>query len=1360
MRLHSRPICLDNAPEFRIMKRFNRNISNDRTVCGTRTRPESLGVFFRMGVIMAISRFPRIHTFSSMQRSSEHRSFSQCVAAVVGALLLTLLLASSASAQLYTGSVAGTVTDPSGAVVAGAQVQAVDEGKGFVFTATADSAGRYVIRQLPPAKYTISATAAGFSTERKTGITLDVNQNASVDFALKVGGSATIVDVTAGAVELQTEDAVTGQVIDRTFVNNLPLVNRNAFDLVFLAPGLVHTNVETSANSTGVNFNSAGSRNSTADVLVDGASATNFEQNSGIQNVIYEPPVDSIQEFKVQQSNFSAEFGFAASTVVNLVTRSGTNSFHGELYEFWRNQILDANDWFSDQAGSPIPALRRNQFGGTFGGPIKKNKTFFFFDYEGLREHDANSRNFGVPTPCERGDAACGGIQALGNFGELCTLQGGTFDNTGACSNPGGQLWDPYSGVFDNAGCPNNCDDPYGAGAKRGTFIPFNNLAAYTSAGAAGAPLPQVAGNLIDPLAKNLLLLFPKANLPVTSLAGAQQNNFFVNGINTNSDNKLDIKIDHRFNDANLFSGKYSLEKGNGHGLNCFGNFADPCTAGPSDSKHQVLALNYTRTISPKLLFNLTYGYLRGFDFSHGIGADYNNFSSLLSGIGVPNELEQTGVTAVPFINLNNPGNYNTTIGGQPFAILREGQDTHTVAGTVSWLRGNHELKFGGEFRMHRINFVQPGWPAGEFDFDFTPTSQFANAGDKNAGGDELASFLMGVGPSGGSAGGGCTPCFRGFDEAVSTQSFRWATFVQDNFRVTPKLTLNMGLRYELSLPRTERYNKMDWLDPKLVSPVQFATAPTFVGGNQNIPAGASIPSVLRGGERFVGVGGNSRSNYYADYKNIQPRFGFAYQLPHEAVVRGGYGIFFSTPRNGASGTGPWGFQGFDIQPPWISVQTSTVQGLQNAIPCCTLSNPAPNGVPQPPGSALGALNDIGFAAVGPVPAISLNTPYEQTWSFELEKAMPGKVIVDATYLGKKGTHLYLGGFRELNHLGPWVEKLTPGQIQQLTVRDQPNPFFCASPPCSPANDFITSPNSGLSSQVISEFQLLLPFPQFTGFQGDSPPIANSIYHALQIRAQKAFANGLQFLVSYSFSKSIDDASATDDSLSFYGGGTTGGSTLAVQDPNNLAPERSLSVFDIPHDLQFSYVYALPIGHGKRFGGSMNGILDAIIGGWQTNGNWVFQSGRPILPLQGSGNAIPTYGLRPSLVGSLRRSSLSPENSTIAACQLTPNPAQCGYFVSGALVSTADFTLGSAPRTLGSVRQPSTKIVNLAVFKEFPMARLREGMRLEFRAEAFNAFNHPQFAGPDSDVSSGNFGQISSLVAPPRQMQLGLKLYF
>jgi hypothetical protein len=1269
--------------------------------------------------------------------------------AVVAFLLLVL---PSAKAQLYTGSVSGVVADPSKAVVPGASVSLRDVDKGFVYKAKTDQEGRYVLRNIPPGNYTLTAEAPNFESERREGITLDVNQNISFDFSLKVGVASVVVNVTATGVHLGTEDAVTGQVVDRKFINDLPLVGRNTLDLTFLAPGVVPTNIPDALGGN-INFNSNGSRNMTADVLVDGASATNFEQNSGIQNLIYQPSVDAVQEFKVQQSNFSAEFGFAGATIVNMIIRSGTNSFHGGLYEFLRNQVFDSNEWFNKANGQSIPGLKLNDFGGTIGGPIKKDKTFFFFDYEGVRTRSFNSSTSGVPTLCERGDpsAVCPTLAqqglsspVLGDFEELCTLQGFSFDSAGNCSDPSGQLWDPYSGTFN------------GSTSQRTKIIPFNNLGTYTSA---GAGLPSGPGNLIDPLAKNLLLLFPKPNLPVGSLSDAQNNNFFVSGTNPSSNNQFDIKIDHRFSDSSLLSGKYSQRTGNSDGLNCFGNFADSCTAGPADSSAHLLAINFTRTITPTLLFNITYGYTRAFDFSHGVGANFPNFATDIQQLGVPSYLEQTGFLAVPFINLTS-GAYTTTIGGQPFAILREGQDVHTLGGWVSWVRGKHDLKFGAEGRLHRINFVQPGWPAGEFDFNFTGTSQLSNAGDQSTGGDDLASFLIGVGPPpNGSAPGGCTPCFRGFDNFVSTQSIRWATFVQDNYRVTPNLTLNLGIRYELSLPRTERYNRMNSLDPNLVSPIQYAQQPVLV---QPIP-GLTPVSVLHGGEVFPTS--NDRSNYSTFYKGIQPRFGFAFQLPHQAVLRGGYGIYFSTPRSGASGTGPWGFQGFDVQPPWLTVSSVNIN---DQIPCCRLNDPAPNGVPQPPGSLYGSSNDLGFAAVGPVKSISRNIPYEQAWSFGVQKELPGKILLDASYIGKKGTHLYLGGFREMNFLGPAFEKaLMSGQMTQgpngtissLITTDQPNPFYSAS--CTPTADprnpnFICNPDSSLSQQFVSRYQLQLPYPQFAGFQGDSPPIANSIYHAVQIRAERSFANGLEFLLTYTFSKSIDTASATDDSISWLGGGTTDGSTIGVQDPNNLRAERAVSVFDIPQVLQFSYIYELPLGRGKRFLNTSRPVVNAIVGGWQTSATWRFDNGRPILPVQSSGNPIPTYGQRPTLTAPLGRSSGSPENHVnLSTCTCT------SYFANpDALMPTADFTLGTAPRTISSVRQPGTRLVDMSLFKEIPMGLLHEGMHLEFRAEAFNVFNHPQFAGPSSNVVSGNYGLITRTISLPRELQLGLKLYF
>src|SRR6476620_4896091 len=418
------------------------------------------------------------------------------------------------TAQLYTGSISGTVTDTSSGAIPSAKLTLVDVDKGFSYTVTVDSEGRFIFRQVPPGTYNLTAEATSFQSQRKDAIKLDVSQNVSINFILKIGSATETVEVTASSVHLQTEDAVTGQVVNRKFVNDLPLVDRDFTNLAFLAPGITESNLDYARSANGgIKFYSNGGRNSTADVLIDGASATNFEQNSGIQNVPYVPSVDSVEEFKVQQSNFTAEFGFAGGTVVNVVTRSGSNQFHGSVYEFFRNSVMDANNWFSNKFGDPIPPLKRNDFGGTIGGPIKKDKTSFFFDYEGLRQRDFASATAGVPTECMRGTGGCPfGQQALGNFSEICTLKGATFDASGHCSDPAGQIWEPYTGVFNSDPAGDGSINP---GAVRSNPIPFNDLSAYVSpgnpnlAGTQFQPAAGVAGNLIDPVAANMLLLFP-----------------------------------------------------------------------------------------------------------------------------------------------------------------------------------------------------------------------------------------------------------------------------------------------------------------------------------------------------------------------------------------------------------------------------------------------------------------------------------------------------------------------------------------------------------------------------------------------------------------------------------------------------------------------------------------------------------------------------------------------------------------------------------------------------------------------------------------------------------------------------------
>src|SRR5271165_2585735 len=827
--------------------------------------------------------------------------------AVHSSVVLCLALAFwvlPATGQLYTGSIGGAVTDPSGAFVPRAHIVATDVDKGFAFQGATDSAGRYLLRNIPPATYYVSVEASGFERQRKDGVVITVNLNAEVNFSLKVGAPSQTVEVKASGVELQTQDAVTGQVIDRRAINNLPLVGRDVLQLTFLAPGIVSV-AEASRNDegfSGVNFNSNGGRNGTADVLMDGTSITNIEQNGGTNNVLRNPPVDSIEEFKVQQTNFSAEFGFAGGTVINAVTRSGSNAFHGSLHEFWRNQILDANDWFSDATGTPIQPLRRNQFGGTFGGPIRKNKTFFFFDYDGTRIRSFTSSGGAVPTLCERGDpsgncpiAAANGGNALGDFEETCTqgtdpVSGAplAFNASGECisTNPGlgetalqggasGQLWDPYSGL--------STVNSTGRFSTRQAFVPFNNLSVYTSSGLPGGP-----GNLIDPLAAKLFLLFPKPNL-AGSPTFQGGTNFSFAGVSPGSDDTFDIKIDHHFNDRNVVGVKYSHDKNSGNNPNCYGNFADPCSvSGPALSRTHLLAVNYTRTFSSTLLMNLAFGGSRNFAYGgEGIGAnigtskfqaDLNNLFSLpgqTCSIAAPSAtacfgaagLEEPGTlfNAVPNIVLS--GTYSSLGLGGTFFIIRQGQDTGSVADTFSWLHGKHEFKFGGETRLAQDNYVQPGAPAGQFNFSYNGTAQYTDAGNIDGtnsngapadGGDDLASMLAGVGDpiNGGPVPAGCFNgtggCFRGFNNFVSTENWRYAGFVNDNFHATSKLTLNLGLRYELSLPRTERYNRMEYLDPGKLSAIQYNPAQLAMINNFNntdlvtgVPGGPKSPNAL-----------------------------------------------------------------------------------------------------------------------------------------------------------------------------------------------------------------------------------------------------------------------------------------------------------------------------------------------------------------------------------------------------------------------------------------------------------------------------------------------------------------------------------
>lgn len=1229
------------------------------------------------------------------------QSIPKTVQRLLGAALAicALLCLPAAHAQLYTGSIAGTVKDPSGAFLANAQVKATDTEKGFEFSATSDSAGRYVIRALPPSNYAVTASAAGFKTQRKDGVRIDVNQNASVDFSMSVGTVAEIVDVRAGDVELQTEDAETGQVVNRRFINDLPLLDRNIETLTSLAPGVTEMNDSCPEPCIGTNFVSNGSRGASADFLLDGASATNSEPNGGITSVTYLPSPEAVEEFKVQQNNFSAEYGFSGASVVNVVSRSGTNKFHGSFYEFFRDDSLDANDWFANRNGDPIPPLRRHNFGGTIGGPIFKNKTFFFFDYDYRTETGASTANGGVPSDAER----------AGDFGELCAANGGTFNGSGRCSTDAGQIWDPYSGTFNGT-------------ITRSTFIPFNNIATYATP---GGPNPNVAGNLIDPVAQKMMGYFPEPNVT----GGSFLQNWFASGSNQSSNRQFDIKIDHRFSQNNLMSAKFAYQYNpTGGGLDCFKNFTDPCQGGPGWDNAHAFAINYPHTFSPTLLLTTTLGFTRG--VWHTDAYNPHGENDPLGTLGFPSYLEANGFKGVPaiFIDSYSPAGY-ANIGTDPYGNYRLGQDTGQLSATLDKIHGQHNIKFGFDSRIHQINYIQTNAPVGFFSFNTDATNACPDGQDL-CGGDSMASFMMGQ-MTQGCASNGCGS-YEEIQARPATTNYQYGFFAQDNWKVTPKLTLNLGLRYDVTLPRTDRFNHQNYFDPNATSPLN--------GGSLSYAdpvTGQPVNLALKGGEVFAAS--KQRTNYVTDWSDIQPRFGFAYQVVPNTVVRGGYGIYYGQSRSGVTGVVPYGGAGFNQYTNVITVNPNDL-----ATPFVNLDNPFKFGLIQPAGNSLGLLNDVGFGANGPIRTPGWNqTPYEQSWSFGVERELPSHVVINAEYIGKKGTHLPFTGSTQRNFLGPWVESLPVGDFTSNTPCQTGLSIAClSSAVANPFAGLISDPNSNIGSSFpnIQYYQLLLPFPQFTGVSTEPQLIANSIYHGLQLTAEKKYSNGLQLLATFVWSKSIDDASSGDTNVSW------AQSFDSLQDPNKPELERSLSTFDIPYVLQVSYSYDLPVGRGRAFLGNMPRWADLIIGGWKTNGLWRIADGRPLsFFLNDGGQPLPTYGSqRPNLVGTPERNHGS---------DWVDN-----YFVNNNVFQRPDpFTLGDAPRALGNVRSPWSFTADLSVGKQF---QIREEMNFEFRVEAKNALNHPVFGTPDTNVGDDTFGTINYTAIGPRQVQLGFKFTF
>ncbi|MES2220761.1 MAG: TonB-dependent receptor, partial [Acidobacteriota bacterium] len=664
--------------------------------------------------------------------------------------------------------------------------------------------------------------------------------------------------------------------------------------------------------------------------------------------------------------------------------------------------------------------------------------------------------------------------------------------------------------------------------------------------------------DLIDPVAQNMMNLFPQPNIQ----GGTIYDNWVASGSNKSVSNQFDIKIDQRFSQSNLLTGKFSHFWTHSTGYNCFQNYADPCAGGPNESPSYLFALNDTQTFSSTLLLDVTLGFTRGSEriSNYPPAGSPTPPADPLSTLGFPSYLADSGYIGVPSMFIG--GGYFSagyqSIGSDPYGNYKLGQDTGELTATLTKQLGRQELKFGFDGRLHQMNYIQTNAPNGQFDFGQHGTSQ-APGDVSQYGGDAMATFMLGYASDGG---------YYEIQDQNAQENYQFAGYVQDNWRATEKLTLNLGLRYDVTLPRTERHNRQNWFDPNAISPLQVPG----VG-----PNGGTGPLV--GGEVFASP--SQRKVNDTDWKDWQPRVGFAYQFSPKWVVRGGFGVYYSQNKSGVTGVAPYSSQGFNQY-----TQMVTTYQNDGATPYLRLSNPYPNGLIQPPGNSLGLLNDVGFGAVGPIRTIKV-TPSEYSWTLGIERQLPRNILVDVEYIGKKGNNLYFGGDNRLNILGPQVESYSLDQISQLNTYVD-NPFV----------GYITDPNSNLSQDQVQQLQLELPYPQFTSVTADYNPSASSIYNSLQVTTQKNFSNGLQFLVTYVWSKSIDDSSAPDDNTSWLGG------IISLQDPNKPYLERSLSSFDVPQTFQASYVYALPFGRGRRFMSNSSHLVDGLLGGWVTNGVW------------------------------------------------------------------------------------------------------------------------------------------------------------
>jgi hypothetical protein len=1225
--------------------------------------------------------------------------------------LLTLLGPTGIEAQADRGVIKGEVQDKQAGSVEGAQLTLRNEGTGVVATAKSGSSGEFSFVNLSPGIYALTTEAKGFSTSTQQHIAVDVGRTLALTVTLQPGEVRESVTVLANSAAVDTQTSDIGTIVTPQEIKDLPVPlsgdMRNPLSFVLLAPGV---NGSTPGATPDYRLHISGSSSYSNEVYIDGIPIVNTNLSGDISS--NHPPIDSISQFKIITNNASAQYGLS-SGIVSFAFNSGTNAYHGNLFEFLQNDALNATGFVANALGQKKAPLKQNEFGGTFGGPVRiphlyngHDRTFFFVEYTGFkfRPSSVNGSLTTIPNAYRTGDFS----QALGP-----------------------QLTSNGQPIFDAAGRP----------VFQGEI--YNPLSVHTVVGPDGKsyqvrdPFP---GNMIpsgtaglSTVSQKILGFFPVAG------SNALFNNLVRQQSSKTDEHRLVVKIDEHISEKHSLSGSVFLggfTNSNNGGL----NLLDAVT---NDAPTTQIRLTHNYVHSSTFVNNFNIGFLR----------DTNFIGPLQAGPG----LSALGISGLPALAASSPfpiiamGTLTNSIGSTGASANAQNRFVETDNLTI--IRGKHTLTMGGELR--RLQRNEAGIPTGNFTFE--PTQSALN-GTGFINGNQAVSIPDGTGnPVASFLFGGMD--FSRFDYPVS-QGYRWwqtGLFFQDDWRVTSNLTLNLGLRYDLQVPRTEVHGNVSTMDPTLANP----NAGGLPGAFTYYGAGTG-----RNGKPRIGN---------IDYRGFQPRIGFAYALgsQHNTAIRGGFAITRPLGNDNlendiGGGLYDTGFAGLaTVNRPQDAVG-SPAYYWDSAFPAGSIS-----GANLSPGALVGNDNPpLIHPSAG-------NPPTQLYWTAQLQRQISNSIVVNIGYVGG---HTY--------HLGVWSKpnQVNPAVAQKFSANAAaaglPLNEFLALPITDPRATAagITPPWPGFVSTfgpAATIAQTLRPFPQYGDVDNVFNPIGSVSYNALQTSLQKRFSQGLTFLVAYTYSKTIGNVDSNS--------GPSAGAENAIfagsfaQDYYNPRADRSVTSSDIPHVVSLSYTYEIPLGPGKAFL-NRGGVVGKIVGGWQVAGIHKYQSGRPIhieYDAFGSSNpylASDGFSFRPNIVPGQPFKNPDYSPSCSGPVQAAAGRQSCQFYINpAAFTAPPPGQFGNAPNLISALRMPAYFTEDLSISKRIP---LYEHLNLQFQANFFNAFNRVIFssggnaqtfivngAPPDlSQASLANsnsvFGIMTAQQNGPRIIQFGLKLEF